>query len=309
MDWLTRMNAAIAYVEDNLDSEINYEELAQIARCSSHNFLRMFSFIIDVSLSEYIRRRRLTLAALELQSSNIKVIDLAVKYGYDSPVSFARAFQLLHGVTPTEARTNGVALKAYPRISFQISIKGEKEMDYRIESKEAFQVFGVEGIFKTEAGILNDNDGAAHKKPSDLWDECHENGAYEKLATDAGDLPAFVSKDLCKVHAICDYKETEDGTFPYMLCAFRSPNSNADGYTIVDIPAHTWAIFPTEKFDWSDCGKVLGSLYKRIFSEWLPTSSYEQVGSLDMELYGGDGDLGYVEIWLAIRKRACARIS
>jgi len=298
------MNAALSYVEDNLAGEIDHETLAQIACCSSHNFFRMFSFITEVSLSEYIRRRRLTLAALELQNNGVKIVDLALKFGYDSPVSFSRAFQALHGVTPSKARTDGVILKAYPRLSFQISIKGEKEMDYRIESKEAFKVFGIEDVFKTEAGILNTSDSTSPKKPSDLWDECHANGAYEKLARDAGDLPAFVGKDLCKVHAVCDYKETEDGTFPYMLCAFKSPGSNIDGYTVVDIPAHTWAIFPTGKFEWDDCGKVLGSLYKRIFSEWLPTSNYEQVGSLDMELYGGDDDFGYVEIWLAIKKKA-----
>jgi AraC family transcriptional regulator len=263
----------------------------------------MFSFITDVSLSEYIRRRRLTLAALELQNSNIKVIDLAIKFGYDSPVSFSRAFQQLHGVTPTEARSDGVTLKAYPRMSFQISIKGEKEMDYRIETKEAFQVFGIEEVFNAEVGIHGTGNDANLRKPSDLWDDCHANGTYEKLFADAGDLPAFVGNDLCKVHAVCDYKETEKGTFPYMLCAFRSPNSKVEGYAMADIPAHTWAIFPSEKCPWSKFGEVIGSLYKRIFSEWLPTSSYEQVGSLDMEIYGGDEDTAYVEIWLAVKKK------
>jgi len=298
------MNGALQYVEDNLAGEVDHKVLARIACMSSHNFFRMFSFITEVSLSEYIRRRRLTLAALELQNNDIKIIDLALKYGYDSPVSFSRAFCALHGVTPSQARAGGARLKAYPRISFQMSIKGEKEMDYRIETKEAFQVFGIEEVFEAEAGNPNDiGVKTPLRKPSDLWDECHANGAYDKLFAAAGELPGFVGKDLCKVHAVCDYKETEEGTFPYMLCAFCSPGSNADGYTVVDIPAHTWAIFPTGKFVWDDCGKVLGSLYKRIFSEWLPTSSYEQVGSLDMELYGGDDSHGYIEIWLAIRKK------
>jgi len=301
MDWLTRMNAALTYVEDNLTGEINYETLAKIACCSSHNFFRMFSFITDVSLSEYIRRRRLTLAALELQTSDIKVIDLALRYGYDSPVSFSRAFLALHGITPTEARIGGVMLKAYPRLSFQISIKGAKEMDYRIETKEAFQVFGIEELFQSEAV---ENMEASHlRQPSNLWEDSHANGAYEKLDKDSGGIPAFINQELCNVHAMCDYRETETGTFPYMLCAFRGPNSNVEGYAIANIPAHTWAIFPTGKFKWDDCGEVLGTLYKRIFSEWLPTSSYEQVGSLDMELYGGDDDYGYVEVCLAVTKK------
>ena len=213
MDLLTRMDLALVYVEDNLTGEIDQEVLARIACCSAYNFYRMFSFITDISLTEYIRRRRLTMAAIELQSGNIKVIDLALKYGYDSPVSFSRAFQMLHGVTPTEARAGGVTLKAYPRISFQISIKGEKKMDYRIENKEAFQVFGYEGIFSTDGSGLNADilhDNAVHQNnPHELWNQNHANGAYEKLAADAGELPPFVSPDLCKVHGVCDYKQTE----------------------------------------------------------------------------------------------------
>ena len=291
------MSLALAYVEDNLTDEIDHEKLAQIACCSSYNFHRTFSYITEISLSEYIRRRKLTLAAIELQNSGIKVIDLAAKYGYDSPVSFTRAFQALHGVTPSEARTDGVMLKAYPRISFQISIKGEKEMDYRIETKEAFQVFGIEEVFALK-------EDEAHRKPSDLWEESHANGEYERLAKNAGDLPGFVSKDLCKVHAVCSYRETSEDTFPYMLCALRSSSSSIDGYKVVDIPAHTWAIFPSKRYDWAEFDEVISTLYKRFFSEWLPTAEYEQIEGLDFELYGGDDKLGYIELWFAVKKKS-----
>ena len=307
MDWLTRMKAALAYIEDNLTDEIDHDVLAKIACCSSYNFRRTFSFITNISLSEYIRRRRLTLAALELQSGDAKVIDLAIKYGYDSPVSFSRAFQALHGVTPTDARTDGVSLKAYPRISFQFSIKGEKEMDYRIETIEGFQVFGIEEVFDEEMGIAaiigETKEESSLRKPSDLWEDSLENGLHEKLENSAGDLPAFVSKDLGKVHAVCDYRESGEGTFPYMLCAFKTSNSNTEGYKVVDIPPHTWAIFPSGKVKWDDFGEAIGNLYKRFFTEWLPTSEYEQVGSLDMEIYGGDEEYGYVEVWAAVKKR------
>ncbi len=298
MDWLARMNSALAYVEENLAGDIDYEVLAKKACCSAYNFQRMFSFITDTSLSEYIRRRRLTQAAIELRNSTIKVIDLAVKYGYESPVSFSRAFQGLHGVTPSEARSDGVTLKAYPKISFQISIKGEKELDYRIETKEAFQVFGIEGVFRT------DSSGEDPKTPHDLWEQCHANGAYERLAKDAGQLPDFINSDLCKVHGVCSYRKTPSDSFPYMLCAFRSASSRVEGYTLVDIPSYTWAIFPSHKFDWQEFGMVIDSLYKRFFSEWLPTAEYEQVEGLDFELYGGNGDKGYVELWFAVRKKA-----
>lgn len=308
MDLLTRMSLALAYVEENLTAEIDHAILAKIACCSSYNFYRMFSFITDISLTEYIRRRKLTLAAIELQSSNIKVIDLALKFGYDSPVSFARAFQALHGVTPSEARAGGVTLKAYPRISFQISIKGEKEMDYRIETKEAFQVFGYEGIFKTDgsginADILHDN-AMYQNNPHEMWNQNHANGAYEKLAADAGELPPFVSPGLCYVHGVCDYKQTEPGTFAYMQCAFKSKNSKVDGYAVADIPAHTWVIFPSERFKWEHIGEVINNLNKRFFSEWLPTAEYEQANGISFEVYGGDATLGYVELWFAVKKMA-----
>jgi len=297
------MNAAMTYIEANLDGEIDHDELARIACCSAHNFFRIFSIITEVSLAEYVRRRRLTLAALALQNSDVKVVEVAVRYGYDSPVSFARAFQALHGVTPSEARTDGVMLKAYPKMSFQLSIKGEKEMDYRIESKEAFQVFGIEDVFDVRVGLVNAESDESLRKPADLWDECRANGAYEKLYDDAGDLPAFIGKDLCNVHAVCDYRESGKGTFPYMLCAIRNANSKTDGYVVANIPAHTWAIFPSIKCSWNEFGDVIGALYKRIYTEWMPASNYEQVGSLDMEIYGGDEDTGYVEIWVAVKKK------
>jgi len=308
LDFLTRMSLALSYVEDNLTGEIDQAVLAKIACCSAYNFYRMFSFITDVSLPEYIRRRRLTLAAIELQSSNVKVLDVALKYGYDSPVSFSRAFQVLHGVTPTEARSDGVTLKAYPRISFQISIKGEKEMDYRIENKEAFQVFGYEGIFRTDESGTNadiQHDNSIHQNnPHGMWNKNHSNGSYEKLAADAGDLPSFVSPDLCKVHGVCDYKQTEPGTFAYMQCAFKGKNSKVDGYTVANIPAHTWVIFPSEKFKWDKVVGIIDNLNKRFYSEWLPTAEYEQANGMNFEVYGGNSDMGYVELWYAVKKKA-----
>lgn len=104
MEWIDKMNAALDYIEENLTDTIDYEAIAQKACCSSYNFQRMFSFIADVSLAEYIRRRRLTQAGFDLQKTDSIVLDIALKYGYDSPISFSRAFQNLHGLTPSEAR-------------------------------------------------------------------------------------------------------------------------------------------------------------------------------------------------------------
>ncbi|MBD3920475.1 AraC family transcriptional regulator [Paenibacillus sp. PR3] len=297
MEWLERMNRAMDYIETNLTDEIMLSEVSRRACCSSHQFQRMFSFITGVTLAEYIRRRRLTLAALELQNNEAaKVIDVAIKYGYESPVSFARAFQSLHGITPAMARQDGIMLKAYPRLSFLITIKGAEAMDYRIETKESFEVFGMEGIFRS------DGESGETSTPAHFWQQCLANGEVEKLAANAGELPSSVNPEFNKVHAVCSYRNTGTDTFPYMLFAFKSSTSQADGYRSVTIPAHTWAIFPSELFDWSAFDGVIESLYRRFYTEWLPTSGYEQAEGMEFEMYGTKEGLQFVELWFAVRR-------
>jgi AraC family transcriptional regulator len=297
VEWLERMNQAMDYIESNLVGDITLMEVARRACCSSHEFQRMFSFITNVTLAEYIRHRRLTLAALELQhNKSMKVIDVAMKYGYESPVSFARAFQAMHGITPAMARQTGNTFKAYPRLSFLISIKGAEAMNYRIESKEAFEVFGIEGVFHS------DGSGDMPSTPAQLWQQSHANGEVKRLEANAGELPSFVSQDLYKVHGICSYKITGNATFPYMLCAFRSDSSITSGYGSVSVPAYTWAIFPSDLFTWDNFDHVIDTLYRRFYTEWLPTSGYEIVHGAEMEIYGGKADLNFVELWFAVRK-------
>ncbi len=135
MDSLERMNQALAYIEESLADEVDFKQVGRLALCSEYHFRRMFSFLAGVTLSEYIRRRRLTLAAFDLVHQDVRVIDLAVKYGYTSPDAFARAFHTFHGVNPAEAKSSGQALKAYPRMTFQLTIQGGNEMNYRLEQK------------------------------------------------------------------------------------------------------------------------------------------------------------------------------
>lgn len=294
MDWLKRMNNAINYIEDNLEGKVDYEKAAREACSSVYSFQRAFSFIVDVTLSEYIRRRKMTLAAFELQNSDIKVVELALKYGYESPEAFTRAFQLLHGVTPTEARSTGVQLKAYPRISFQISIKGVSEMNYRIEKKEAFKVYGIERIFDAVSESIS-------KEVPEFWSELLLNGEYDELAKSSGNYPES-DKGLCSVNAICDYRKTGESTFPYMLCVVENPKSKIGRYKVVQVPASTWSIFTTEKYEIeNDNGKSIQALNERIYSEWLPTSNYEKIDGYDLEMYYGDGNgKGHCEVWIRV---------
>lgn len=294
MEWINKMNAALDYIENNLDKDIDLNTVAQRASCSSYNFQRMFSFITDVSLVEYIRRRRMSAAALEIQTTDTKVIDLALKYGYESSVSFSRAFFKILGITPKEAKKSGAELRIYPKISFQISIKGEKPMNYRIETKEAFDVFGIETVasLSGEKGFIS---------PSELWQKSHQNGDYEKLFEAAGNLPDFVPPDLCRIHGVENYRKTPGNTFPYMLCAFVSDSSQTENYQIQHIPSQTYAILSSEKYKWDEFFGVLENLQKKFYSEWLPTANYERADGPDFEIYGGDKDYGYIELWYPVK--------
>ena len=143
MEWIERLNSAIYYMEEHIREELDMEEVARIACCSTYHFQRMFAYMADVPLSEYVRRRRMSLAAVDLQSGDCKVIDASLKYGYDSPTAFNRAFKNVHGIAPSQAKEDGIVLKAFPPISFRITIKGDSEMNFRIEKKDAFHIVGM----------------------------------------------------------------------------------------------------------------------------------------------------------------------
>ncbi|MBE5979420.1 MAG: AraC family transcriptional regulator [Paenibacillaceae bacterium] len=288
MEWIDRMNNAVDYIELNLTDEISYEKLAQIACCSTYHFQRMFSFITGVPLSEYIRRRRLTLAAFELQTSNIKVIDVAVKYGYESPEAFSRAFKNLHGVMPIAARDIGVSLKAFPKMTFSISIKGVSEMNYRIEEKEPFEVFGLE--LKTT--VVN---GQCYKDIPEFWMACGQDGRGQALLQAAGKKTGEV------IDAGVTYDHNVNGDMSYMVGCINKDQAVSPEYKTLTIPKQTWAIFQTE-WKSEDDDEKLHEVWGRIYSEWFPVASYEHADcDFDMEMYFSDLQSGYsAEIWIPV---------
>jgi len=301
MNLLERMNLAVDYVEQNITDELDLSKIAQLAGCSTYNFQRMFSFIADISIIEYVRRRRLTLAALELQCNNVKVIDVAMKYGYESPVSFARAFQAIHGITPRDAKKPNVSLKAFPKMTFQIIIKGVGEMNYRIVKTEPFQMFGLEGIISTKG----DKDCFSHAGA--IWQKYQNNGMYEQLFIDAGESkPSYYDsmfvEEMCRIHGLLNYKKINDTTYGYMLYSFVTPDSNTKGYEVFEVPETTWAVFPVDVNDW-DVGEAIAKVNKTFYSEWLPTSEYEKADAPELEIYGGTPEKGYLEFWMPIVKK------
>ena len=284
MDWLDSMNTAMDYIESHLADEISYDRAAQLACCSTYHFQRMFSYITGVPLSEYIRRRRLTLAAFELQTGGAKVIDTALKYNYESLEAFSRAFKKLHGVMPVSARDIGVSLRAYPKMTFHITIKGDAEMKYRITQREAFQVFGV------YTDISTDMEKAFEQVPQ-FFKKCDEDLVPDEINALLGRF-----HDNYTISAIYDHAET---TFKYMLCNYLPKGITVpEKFTLLNVPASTWIVF-----DVPEC--EMQAMWRRIWSEWFPTSGYESVEGVQFEMYYGlaSHQNGFGEIWIPVTRK------
>ncbi len=284
MDNLENMKKAIDYIEENLAGEIEYPKIAQIALCSQYHFKRMFVFLIGIPLSEYIRRRRLTLAALDLQNTDDKVIDIAVKYGYSSADAFSRAFQGMHAVTPSQARKKDVRLKVQPRVSFTLSLKGVIEMNYRIVEKKAFSIVGIKERFSYVEDL-----GASVGK---MW-----NSVSEKLMGKL--LPLANAEPGGLVGA---YSEMyEDNTTDYYIGVITTEDCPAD-FVKLDIAAQTWAVFEIE----GALPTAMSEIWGRIFSELFPTTDYQHTPSPEIEWYS-QGDMSSStyksEIWIPIEKK------
>jgi len=291
MTWLDRMNAALDYIEANLAGVIEMDVAARGACCSAYHFTRMFSFIVGVPISEYIRRRRLTLAGFELRHSDARIIDLAVKYGYDSASSFARAFQSMHGVPPSAAREPGIQLRSFSRIAFSITIKGETSMKYHIVEKGPFAVFGT-------STVVSVMDGACFRDIPAFWERSEADGTTLRIARAAGYDPQEL---LCSAM----YDHDPNGTFRYMIAADVPAGGAPDGFERLDVPSHIWAVFSTEEGE--DITEAIHDIWKRIHPEWFPTSGYEHADGPDLERYRRVGDNKFVgEAWVPIVKMARA---
>ncbi|WP_304340684.1 AraC family transcriptional regulator [Metaclostridioides mangenotii] len=283
MEWLKKFNDALDYIEDNLKDEIEYEKAAKIACCSTYHFQRMFSYISGTPISEYIRRRRLTLAAFDLQEGD-KVIDVAVRYGYESPTSFNRAFQNIHGISPSAAQKEGAYLKAFPRISFKITIKGEAEMDYRIVKKDEFKVVGFKEKLDKDVEV---NFEVVPK----MWADVAQNGKIAELVPLMNQEPMGV----LGVSACMDNQEN----WEYFI-SVSTDKETPDGMYEYNVPAHTWAVFSEE----GPMPTAIQNLEKRIVTEWLPTSGYEYGDAPDIEVYiNADPQHSKFEVWVPIIKR------
>ena len=300
MDWITGIQKAIDYVEDHLDAEIDYEAVARVSFSSNHHFQRLFSILCGYTLGEYIRNRRLSLAGTELAEGGAKVIDVAAKYGYESPDSFCKAFQKFHGITPSQARSGGAVLKSFSRLYVKVSMEGGNIMNYRIEEKEAMVLTGYKRRFTGS--------------PNDKQDQDH-NFACETR------LEQYILEGMCREHEtiyqILTNFDTDGYDFYYgykfpqwaLEDLQEIPADIAERFENVPIPAGTYVVFETERCEFPTA--KMDELRMKAISEWLPTSGYElretpEIGVIHWFWEEGNDERNnsrYCELWLPVVKK------
>ena len=280
MDWITGLNKTMDYIEAHLSGEIDYEQLARLACCSSYHSQRMFAYMAGVSLGEYIRRRRMSVAAADLQGGE-KVLEVALKYGYQSPTAFNRAFQSVHGLPPSALRETGASVKAFPPLHFTITIKGVEQMEYRIEKRGPFRVVGV------STAIDKDMEKNFDKIPL-FWGQAAADGVIEKLA-------GMMDAQPMGILGVCACTGEEEWRY-WIAAASTRQDAALEEFTV---PAAVWAVFPG-----SGTNQSIQELERRVLTEWLPSSGYEYGNAPDIEVYlNADPQDSKYEVWIPVVKK------
>ncbi|WP_054955752.1 AraC family transcriptional regulator [Paenibacillus dakarensis] len=290
MAWLADLNSALHYIEENLAEEIDLKEAARRAHCSEYHFSRMFSFMAGIPLSEYIRRRRLTLAAFELQTSDLRVMDVAVKYGYSSADAFSRSFQNLHGISPSLVKSHGPSLKAYPRLTFQLTIQGGSEMNYRIVEKEAFQIVGLMKRVPIQFHGVN-------PEIASMWQSLTSDNIDELKQLSNVEPGGLIQ---ASIH-FSEGRMEEKGELDHYVGAATTQEC-PDHFSELKVPAATWAVFEAV----GPFPETLQNVWGRIYSEWFPSASYEIARGPEI-LWNESKDVSSPtfrsEIWIPVVKK------
>lgn len=275
--WTEGLARAIAYLEAHLTEDLDPQILAAQAYVSPFYFQKIFHVLCGMTLGEYIRGRRLTLAAQELSVGSARVMDLALKYGYDSPDSFARAFTRFHGISPSAAREKGVSLRALAPLQIKVTLEGGTMLEYRIEEKDAFTVMGKLARFDCET---------SYQEIPRFWDAHYQSGG---------------GKIVCGAFGLC--LDGDGRSFDYMIADLYTPwKPVPQGYVTRIIPGGTWAVFPCR----GPLPRTLQSVNTAIWSQWLPAlKGYRLRGSYNVEMYAPpaeDPADTYSEIWIPLEK-------
>lgn len=281
MEWVHRLNQSMNYIEEHLTDEIDYEQLGRIACCSAYHYQRMFTYMAGITLAEYIRRRKMSLAAVDLQAGNQRIIDIAEKYGYHSPTAFNRAFQAFHGIAPSSVKSEGVSVKSFSPIVFKIAVKGAGEMNYRIETKDAFRIIGISAPLDKE---MEHNFTVV----PGLWQKASSDGTIQKLAA-MMDTPPM---GLLGVSACNDEEQWKY----FIAVSSTKPREELEEYIV---PASAWAVFSG-----TGTNQSIQELERQIITEWLPSSGYEYANAPDIEVYlNPDPQNAQYEVWIPVTRK------
>ncbi len=273
--WVEGFQESINYIEQNLADELDIKDIADKAALSPFYYQRIFGALCGMTVGEYIRARRMTLAAQELFGSDTKVIDVALKYGYDSPDSFAKAFQRFYGITPSQAREAGAGLRSFAPLHIRITLEGGKMLDYRITEKAPFTIVGFKRRFNAET---------SYQEIPKFWNEWMSD-----------------MKGLKGMLGVCLDMDGKD--FDYWIADLYAPWEDIpEGCETYQIPGSLWAQFRCK----GPLPESLQSVNTQIWSEWLPSlKGYELAGNYSIEVYMPPADdpadtLSY--IWVPLRK-------
>jgi len=288
MNTLTQMNKAMRYIEQNLMGEIEFDEMSRIACCSEYHFRRMFSFLSGMPLGEYIRRRKLSIAAVLLNEEDNKIIDIALQLGYNSPDAFSKAFQAMHGISPSSVKKGNIIIKAFPPMTFQLTIKGGNEMDYRIIEKDAFKIVGLKKrITLVFEGVNHQMDSVLQSLTADKIKELKS-------------LCDIEPKGILSVSA--NFSErTVEGSELDQYIGVATTKQATDKWDVLEVDAASWAVFTVV----GEFPKALQDTWARIYAEWFPTSGYELTCGPEI-LWNESPDTSKPnyksEIWIPVRK-------
>lgn len=285
MEWTKAISSAVDYIESHITEELTTEIVAEYVCISTFYFQKGFSMLCGLTVMEYIRNRRLALAGGDLATGDEKIIDIALKYGYDSPDSFAKAFTRFHGITPSQARKEEAVIKSFAPLKLEISLKGGYLMDYKIMKKDSFTVLGVQKKFQY------DN---AHQEVPAFWQEHYATGK---------------GKHVCGEYGINIDEQMGNDEFEYLIADNYNPTKEIpEGFVTKVIPAFTWAVFPCK----GAMPDSLQNVNTKIFSEWLPAlNEYEFAAGYCVEMYedptkyekGTQDENYYSEIWIPVKKK------
>lgn len=265
MDYIQGMQSAIDYMEDHLLEPLDIEFISGKAGYSAFHFMRMFNILTGITVAEYMRSRKLTLAGQELALSDAKVVDIAFKYGYETHESFTKAFKRFHGISPSAARKIGAELKSTGKLTIKVILKGDKILNYKFIEKDSFTVVG-------KKINVTCRDGENFKVIPEFCCKCSQDGTCDILEK--------MCRDEMGVMGICANFNKEADSFDYYM-AVTYAEEVPEGMETLDIPKQTWAVFESV----GSMPDAIQDVWKRIFSEWFPTSGYEHADGPELEVY------------------------